>query len=186
MTAFVSREDQDDIAAILRGDEAAAQRLYARYEPPVSQQIWRFTRDPHRHQELVQEVFVQIFMNLAKFRGKAPFLHWMRRIATHAGYRFWKREAREKERTKSLQQEQRSDPVATAPETPSEAAEQLHGLLARLKPDHRLVLTLFYFDECDVREIAERTGWSLSKVKVCNLRARAKLKQLLEEAGYER
>ena len=186
MSAFVSTEDAHDIRAACGGDEGAAQRLYQRYEAQVSQQMWRFTRDLHTHQELVQEVWSSAFLNLEKFRSKAPFLHWIRRIATNTGYRFWKKQAREKEGREDYENEQQGKPQASQTTTPSEAAEYLHGLLARLKPDHRLVLTLYYFDECSTREIAERTGWSLSKVKICNMRARATLKKLLEKHGYER
>ena len=185
MSALVSKEDARDIPLAAAGDEAAAWRLYARYEPDLSRQLWRFSRDPVVHQELVQEVWVNTFLNLAKFRGQAPFLHWIRRIATHTGYRFWKRQARDAERRREYEAEQRGAPAAE-PESPTEAAEQLHALLAQLPPDQRLVLMLFYFEECGVREIAERTGWSLSKVKICNMRARARLKTLLEEHGYER
>lgn len=181
MEALVSTEDARDIPLAAAGDEAAARRLYARYEPDIARQLWRFSRDPVVHQELVQEVWVSAFLNLSKFRGQAPFLHWIRRIATHTGYRFWKRHARDTERRQEYEREQRSAPQAAEPETPSEAAEQLHGLLAQLSPEYRLVLTLFYFEECSVREISERTGWSQSKVKVCNMRAREKLRALLEE-----
>ena len=185
MDALVSKEDARDITLAAAGDEAAARRLYGRYEPEISRQLWRFSRDPEVHQDLVQEVWVSAFQYLPKFRGQAPFLHWLRRIATHTGYRFWKRQARESERRQQYEAEQRSGPQAAEPETPREAAEQLHGFLAQLPPDYRLVLTLFYFEACGVREIAGRTGWSVSKVKVCNMRAREKLKALLEEQGYE-
>jgi len=47
-------------------------------------------------------------------------------------------------------------------------------------------LTLFYFEECDVREISARSGWNRALVKVRLHRARKKLKSLLEEAGMGR
>ena len=50
----------------------------------------------------------------------------------------------------------------------------------------RLILTLQYFEECDTREIASRTGWSRTLVKVRAFRARRKLKALLTEAGFGR
>lgn len=185
MSALVSEEDARDIPLAMDGDEAAARRLYERYAPAVTQQMWRFSRDGAVHQELVQDVWVSALLNLATFRGQAPFLHWLRRIATHTGYRYWKRQARDAERRRDYEMEQRAAPTPE-PESPTEAAEQLHHLLAQLPPDQRLVLTLFYFEACGVREIAERTGWSVSKVKICNMRARARLKTLLEEHGYAR
>ncbi|MBX3179364.1 MAG: RNA polymerase sigma factor [Candidatus Hydrogenedentes bacterium] len=186
MNGPLSTEDARDIPLAANGDEAAARRLYERYAADVARQMWRFTRDPVIHQDLAQDVWISAFRNLREFRGEAPFPHWIRRIATHTGYRFWKRQARDLERRRAYEAEQHTTAAPANPETPVEAAEQLHALLALLPPDQRLVLTLFYLEECGVSEIADRTGWSASKVKVCNMRARQRMKTLLEEHGYER
>jgi RNA polymerase sigma-70 factor (ECF subfamily) len=65
------------------------------------------------------------------------------------------------------------------------AAELLHRLLAQMPPRDRLVLTLRYLDQCDVAETAQRTGWTRTMVKVQTLRARNKLRKLLEQSGAE-
>jgi RNA polymerase sigma-70 factor, ECF subfamily len=54
-------------------------------------------------------------------------------------------------------------------------------LLARLKPDDRLILTLIAVDEMSVVEIAKVTDWSVAKVKVRAHRARASLRRVLSE-----
>ena len=75
--------------------------------------------------------------------------------------------------------------TSTPPEdlTASEAAEQLHAWLDRLRPKDRMVLTLFYLEEMDVKDIAEQTGWTRTLVKVRMHRARKKLRTLMIEAG---
>ena len=35
---------------------------------------------------------MEAFCSLGKFRGQAPFVHWLRKVATRVGYRFWKEE----------------------------------------------------------------------------------------------
>jgi RNA polymerase sigma-70 factor (ECF subfamily) len=52
-------------------------------------------------------------------------------------------------------------------------------LLARLEPDDRLVLTMLNVADLSVAETAELTGWSVSKVKMRALRARAALRRVL-------
>ena len=177
-------EDRSDIAAALDGDERAFTRLVRRYEAEIAKQMWRFTRDPAVLEELTHEVFIEIYASLARFRGDAPLLHWMRRIATRTGYRHWKREARDRARRAAL------DTLTNAPPpenpTPSEAAEFAYRALETLETKDRLVLTLLYFEECDTNEIAERMGWSRTLVKVRAHRARQKLKTQLEAAGYGR
>ncbi len=182
----VTAEDQLDIRSSLDGDEKAYARLVKRYEAQVAAQMWRFTRDRTVLEELVQDVFVEAYLSLPGFSGRAPFLHWLRKIATRVGYRYWKNKIRDEQRQGALTAWHIEGLRTAEVQPPSEAAELLHSLLLQLPPKDRLVLSLFYFEECDTREIAKRTGWSRTLVKVRAHRARQKLRILLEEAGFGR
>jgi len=182
----VSEEDQEDIADSLAGNGEGYARLVRRYQDRVAAQMWRFTRDAVVLDQLVQDVFVEAYLSLKGFRGRAPFLHWLRRVATRVGFRYWKSRARMEEREETLKEANLNLPAASEELTPSEAADTLYRLLGKLPPADRLVLTLFYFEDCDVREIAARSGWNRALVKVRLHRARKKLKSLLEEAGMGR
>lgn len=174
--------DWFDVAASVKGDDEAYARLVRRYEKPITGLLWRFTRDPAQCEELVQQVFVEAFFSLKTYRGDAPLLHWLRRIATRIGYRFWREKAREPSET-PVDELDPMDPIWAAEENdidPAEAAAALHALLARLPADDRLVLTLMYFEDCGTVEIAERMGWSRAKVKTQALRARRKMKDIAE------
>jgi RNA polymerase sigma-70 factor (ECF subfamily) len=182
----VSEEDQQDIDDSLAGNGEGYARLVRRYQGKVTAQMWRFTRDAVVLDQLVQDVFVEAYLSLKGFRGRAPFLHWLRRVATRVGFRYWKSRARMEEGEEILKETNLN--LSSAPETltPVEAADTLYRLLGKLPPADRLVLTLFYFEQCDVKEISARSGWNRSLVKVRLHRARKKLKPLLEEAGMGR
>jgi RNA polymerase sigma-70 factor (ECF subfamily) len=184
--ATIAPLDRADIEASLQGDGRAYERLVKRYESAIAAQMWRFTRDEGELDNLVQDVFVEAYVGLGGFKGNAPFLHWLRKIATRAGYRYWKRQARERDTFAEISDHDMEALRASEDPAPTEAAEQLHRLLGQLPPKDRLVLSLLYFDECSTREIAERTGWSRTLVKVRAHRARKKLRALLEEAGIGR
>ena len=149
--------------------------------------MWRFSRDRRELEELVHDVFVEAYVSLKGFKARAPFSHWLNRIATRVGYRWWKKAKRQADRETPLQdwdqliQDDRPDPWA-----PKEAADMLHGLLAQLKPRDRLVLTLMYLEELSVNEIADQTGWSKTMVKVQVHRARKRLKVLMVSLGLDR
>lgn len=140
-------------------------------------------------EELVQDVFVEAYFSLKSYRGRAPLIHWLRRIGVRVGYRYWKEQARAKD-TVSL----RDFDAVAADELdavePSAAAEILHALLARLPAADRLVLTLMYFEQCSTKDIAKRMGWTRAMVKMRAHRARKKLKaiaeseNLLEKLGW--
>jgi RNA polymerase sigma-70 factor (ECF subfamily) len=178
------QSDLHDIRRCLSGEGDAYRRLVERHQQRISGIMWRFSRDPDTHEDLVQDVFVEAYQSLATYRARAPFAHWIARIATRVGYRHWKRERREGTiETVPLAE---WDGIAEEPAAdagPAEAAELLHRLLGQLPPRDRLVLTLRYVDEHSVEKTAELTGWSKTMVKVQAWRARGKLKKLFEKAA---
>jgi len=184
ITPAVDVVDLEDIRATLAGDDDAFRRLVERYQQPIADYLWRFTRDFGTWEELVHETFVEAFLSLASFRAEAPLLHWLKKIATRRGYKYW--------RTKSKQQVMAELPVHTADErrgvnpaerSAQEAAETLHALLAEMSDCDRLVITLLHLEEHSVAETAQITGWSTSLVKVQAHRARKRLEKLARKKG---
>lgn len=181
-------DDLEGVRQTREGDPEAYRRLIERHQDHVSRMLWRFSRDRRVHEELVQDVFVEAYLSLSSYRGRAPFEHWLSRIATRVGYRHWKERARRHEAEPfNLREwdEASGDGAASHVPEPDHAAELLHRLLAQMPPRDRLVLTLRYLDQCDVAETARRTGWTRTMVKVQTLRARNKLRKLIEQSGME-
>jgi RNA polymerase sigma-70 factor (ECF subfamily) len=171
--------DLADVAAAVEGDGDAYARLVRRHQAAIGVYMWRFTRDRTEWEELVHEVFVEAYLSLRSFRRRVPLEHWLRKIATRVGYRYWTRRHRQQAQSErplepwdQLAQPERADA--------QRAAARVHAVLGRLAPRDRLVLTLFYLEECSVAQIAELTGWTQTMVKVQSFRARGRLKKLLE------
>jgi len=177
--------DWCDIRATLGGDGQAYAHIVRRYQDQITTQMWRLSRRRDDCEQLVHDVFVEAFLSLKHFQGRAPFLHWLRKIATRVGYRYWKQQARaRRQATVPLEDWHKSSPADGSVDA-AEAASQVHALLAQLPPRDRLVLTLIYLDGCSVAEAAEQAGWSQTMTKVQAHRARKKLKKLLEQAPHE-
>ena len=176
--------DLEDIRQSRNGDSDAYRRLIERYQRQIGQILWRFSRNRRIHEELVQDVFVEAYLSLDRYHGKAPFIHWLSRIATRVGYRYWKQVSRRKKRENfSLKEWDQLPDNSVENMEPRQAAELVHKLLGKLPPRDRLVLTLRYIEECDVAETAQRTGWTKSMVKVQTWRARNKLRNLFKKQG---
>ncbi len=180
--------DQADITACLNGDEDSYERLVRRYENEIAGVMWRFTRDRYVCIELVQDVFVEAYFSLAGYKGKGPFLHWLKKIATRVGYRFWKRKG--KDRSVLSLDDIDVGEIKGKDRDNELASELVYRLLSRLNTKERLVLTLMYLDGCSVEDVAQRMGWSRGAVKMKAYRARKKLKEiaennrLLERSGW--
>jgi RNA polymerase sigma-70 factor (ECF subfamily) len=172
-------QDLADVAATLNGDPDAFEGIIERHGPAVQKQMRNFSRDPAKAEELAQDVFVEAYLGLAKFRGDAPFRHWLARIATLTGYDFWKKRDRDNKNRVSLHDNmefvQKEDSV---PGNPDEAARLLYELLATLPDEDRLVMTLMYLENINQDDIAERMGWTRVMVAVRLYRAKKKLKKL--------
>lgn len=179
----VDRQELDDINRSLQGDSDAYARVIRRHQDHVSKLLWRFSRDPQAHEELVQDVFVEAYLSLATWRAEAPLAHWLARIATRVGFRHWKQAKRPAAQALPLEAWDRL--ADDGPDDPTEVADLVHRLLAVLPPRDRLVLTLRYLEGCSVDETADRTGWSRAVVKVQTWRARHKLQTLIEDRGLE-
>lgn len=183
----VTVDDWPNIRATLGGDGDAYADLVRKYQQTIAAQMWRFCRERGTCEELTHEVFVEAYLSLRRYRGDAPLVHWLRKIATRVGYRYYKQQAaRRAEATIPLQDwdQSRGEPSAgiTAIEQ-ADAAAHVHALLAKLPPRDRLVLTLIYLEESTIAEAAALTGWSETMVKVQAHRARKKLKKLSETHG---
>jgi len=187
----VENLDWDDIQASLHGDSAAFERLVRRYQQQIAQLCWRFSRDPAVCERLVQDTFVEAYLSLKSYKAKAPFIHWLKKIATRTGYRFWKEQDREK-RFLSLSAFSETSPTGweeldfPAPENrqeiePEKAAQILNALLEKLETSERLVLTLMYLEDCSIKDIAERMGWTTAGTKMRAMRARNKLRKIAEK-----
>jgi len=179
---FVDPIDLADIRQTLQGSGDAYGRLVSRYQQTIASQIWRYA--PHQEviADLVHDVFVEAYLSLPSYRGQAPFVHWLRKIAVRVGYRHWKREAKRRGQIR-LQ----SDAPAVASTVASDAetidaTAQLYAVLEQLGPRDRAVITLIHLEERSVAEAADLLGWSQPMVKVQAFRARRKLKKLLQEA----
>jgi RNA polymerase sigma-70 factor (ECF subfamily) len=178
------------IFEILQGKVDKFEILLKAYEHDVSRIVAR--RVPAmRVTEMVQDVFVRAFFSLKTFRGIQPFRNWLGKIATRACYDFWRGEYREKEAPVSSLSADGQDWLERVAQDPSdselektaarqEAREVLEWVMGRLSPDDRMVISLLYFEEKTVAEVAEIMDWTESNVKVHAFRARQKMREKLE------
>jgi RNA polymerase sigma-70 factor (ECF subfamily) len=179
-------DDDALVASALGGDETAFTELVRRHKRRVFSAASRFARDDHQLDDLCQEVFIRAFRHLSKFRGEAPFEHWLSRITVSACYDFLRKERRTREQI-SLDahdfdlRDSRCDASASA----RGASELLAFAMRQLSADERLIITLAEIEDRSMREISELTGWSESNVKVRAFRARQNLKKILE-SSHER
>ena len=182
-------DDADEdalVRAAQRGDGEAFAALAARYKSRVFGIAARFARGTHDLEDLAQDIFIRVFQKLDRFRGEAPFSHWLSRLAVR---RCWDHLRRTKFRRdeaplEAIEFTVRDEGVEREAEA-RRAHEVVTRAMAELPADMRLVLTLLELEDRSVREVASLTDWSEANVKTRGTRARARLKQILEAQRNE-
>ena len=179
--------DERLVAAALDCDDGAFAALAARHKRQVLRIAARFARTPEELEELGQEVFLSAYEGLGRYRGDAPFSHWLSRIAVRRCYDALRKRRREFE---TLPLNDAAPYMADGQDPGKEDAEAARELLSRamrrLRPAERLVITLLELEERTVREVALLTGWTEVNVKVRAYRARKVLRKILEESDGEK
>jgi RNA polymerase sigma-70 factor, ECF subfamily len=175
----VNEQDRLDIDAAKNGNHEAYRRLVERYEADISRLMYRFSQNDLICEELVQEVFVEAYFSLDSYKFKAPFIFWLKTIASRVGYRLWKRNAKQRKHVNLDDTDEMEAPTEPGLEH-DDLLNTVHRLLDQLSPVDRLVLTLMYFDKCSLREIGQRMGWSTPVVKTRAYRARKRMQAIAE------
>lgn len=170
------RRVRADIESSRKGDGAAYARIIERYQNVIARRMTRFTHDPLTIEELTHDVFVEAYFSLGSYRADAPLEHWLQRIATRVGYKYWKRT--EKVKAISFQEKLHDKADGDNTRTDDGTAEQVAVVLGRMSPRDRMVLTLLYLESRSVAEAADLAGWSQTMVKVQAYRARKKFHAL--------
>jgi RNA polymerase sigma-70 factor (ECF subfamily) len=169
------REMQDDIQQLLqrRMFDEALQRLLDGYEQKVFRMAAAMLRDAGRAEEVTQDIFLKVWRALPSYDGRALVSTWLYAIARNTCLSAIRAESY-----------RRTDPLETVTEP---AAPVRSGcdvdwdrLLARLSDMQRQVITLYYFEERDVKEVADRLGLAVGTVKSHLYRAREALAAMLE------
>lgn len=174
------------------GDESAFAEIMRRYSPRVFRFASRYFRQRELVEEAAQEVFLKAFTQLDAFEGRGSMEGWLTRITTNTCLNLLRSARRRPELTVSDLTEDENTwlddkmaDVAAERHQSSErsivAADLAGRVLETLSADDQLVLTLIDGEDTPVKEVAEMTGWSQSKVKVQAFRARRRMRKAVEQ-----
>ena len=177
--------DETLIARIAGGDRLAMQVLFARHHVRVYRFVLRLVHNQATAEDLISEVFLDIWRQAGKFEGRSAVTTWMLGIA-----RFKTLSALRRRQEDELDEEmaERIEDRADDPETALAKKDKgavLRQCLTALSAEHREVIDLVYYHEKSVEEVAEIVGIPAATVKTRMFSARKKLSELLKEQGIE-
>jgi RNA polymerase sigma-70 factor (ECF subfamily) len=194
------RDDRAIVDAVLAGDRDAFRHLVERESASVVRACHRVLGDLHEAEDAAQEAFVTAYRSLASWRGDGPFGAWLTRIAVRIALR----QAGKRRSVTWL------DPAAAADGGTSDAtsaaataaamaaasttdpsmisvraehASELRSAVAALQEPYREVVTLRFFGDLTLEEIARQTERPLGTVKTHLHRGLLRLRQTVDQRG---
>jgi len=188
----VSASDPELVRRCLAGDEKAYRELVARYERQVYSVAMRMVRVAEDAEDLTQETFIRMFKALDRYDPTRPFPAWLLTIAARLSIDQLRRRRVKTVplvRTEPGSEEERTVEIADPGFGPEELAvrqeeqSSAEGLIASLPEHYRIVVVLRHQHGLSYEEISEALHLPLGTVKARIHRARALLKDRLEQGS---
>ena len=158
-----AEDDSSLLARINTGDERAMSTLYERYSRVVYSVALRVLNDPASAEDILQEIFMQIWRNPDSFSAARGSLGgWLAVVSRNRSIDALRR----KRPTTALDDVILASSVNVATEAERNTVmERARGVIARLPSEQRKTLEMAFFDGLTHSEIAEMTGDPLGTVK---------------------
>jgi RNA polymerase sigma-70 factor (ECF subfamily) len=165
-------EDVQDLLRQRRYDEAL-ERLLDGYEQKVFRMAVAMLRDRGRAQDVTQDVFLKLWRALPSYDGRAALSTWLYTIARNTCLTAVRAEAYRRPAGDIRTFERHAESIR-----PENIA--LRSAIERLPEVQRTILTLFYFEDRNIAEVASLLGIPEGTIKSHLHRARRALSVLLE------
>lgn len=124
-------------------------------------------------EDISQEVMLRLMANASKIESEAHLKAWLIRVTVNMSTNLFRSAWR-----------RRSRPLEHVPEAPVQRENsRLDAALMQLRPEQRVAVHLYYYEEMTAAEIAETLGISAAAVKMRLSRARKQLKEALDGKG---
>ncbi|HLH98483.1 MAG TPA: sigma-70 family RNA polymerase sigma factor [Xanthobacteraceae bacterium] len=175
--------DKTLLEQIAAGDRLAMQVLFQRHNVRVYRFVLRLVGNPAIAEEIVGDVFLNVWQHAASFQSRCEVTTWLLTIARHKAISLLRRHS-EAQLTDAIA-DIAHDPGPN-PETIMEQEDRrklMRGFLAQLSPLHREVLDLVYYHEKSIEEVAQIVEAPVGTVKTRMFYARNHLAKLIRAAG---
>src|SRR5215470_4388619 len=178
----VARDTSSDetlIRRIASGDQLAMRTLFARHRVAIYRWLLRIVHNETLAEDLLSEVFLDVWRQAASFEARASVSTWLLAIARHKAL-----SARRRRTDIALDDEMAANlpDLADDPECALEKkdrAASVRQCLDRLSPEHREVIDLVYYHGKSVKEVAAIVDANEATVKTRMFYARKNLAELL-------
>lgn len=177
LSAPVTADYSSDTALAARaaaGDRGAQRDIFRALQATVHATLFRVLGSNEHMEDLLQEVFIEVFRSLPRYRGESKLSTWAGPIAARVAFHYLrsKRGRSERHPPGAVQLHLVGSPEESAQHR--QGLQRLYALLRRMTPDQHVAFALFTLDGRSIEEVAELTGVTpvAAKNRICRARQR--------------
>jgi len=174
------------IQSIAAGNKHAMQILFARHNVRVFRFLLRFVGDKSAAEDLVSEVFLDVWRQAGRFQGRSQLTTWLLAVARNKAISALRRRSTEELDEEAVAAIEDTDNNPEVPIQNRQKSEILLNCLTQLSPPHREVIDLVYYHEKSIDGVAEITGIPPNTVKTRMFYARKRIAELMCAQGIDR
>jgi RNA polymerase sigma-70 factor (ECF subfamily) len=177
-------EEAAILAKAAAGDTTAFRKLYARHRADVARLVFRMLGQRPDAEDVIQEVFFQVFRSLKDFRGQSKFTTWLHRVTVNVVLMHRRAAKSRPVYTDEAPQDTMLDTRQPLPDEDFARRERMRAfrrLLDRLAEKKRVVFILHELEGMAPSEIAKVVGAPILTVRTRLFYARRELEAMLAE-----
>ena len=185
-TTAKATTDETLLGLIAAQDTDAMRLIFARHHVRVFRFVLRLVGNEATAEELVTEVFLDVWRNAGRFEGRAQVATWILGIARYKALSALRRRTLDEIDEETIEA---IEDTADTPETAFQKVERsaiLQDCLKQLSPAHREVVDLVYYHERSIEEVARIVGIPENTVKTRVFHARKRIAELMAARGLDR
>ena len=180
----MTTNDQVYIDKIINGDTNAFSILVERYKDLVYTLAIRMVKHKEEAEEITQDTFIKAFKSIDKFKGDSKFSTWIYRVAYNTCLDVIKKNKRLQSNVpinEYTEHEVKAIDNALDIMEAKERSVVIKNCIEKLPSEDAFLMTLYYYEELSLDEIADITGLKANNVKVKLFRSRKKLATILKK-----
>jgi RNA polymerase sigma factor (sigma-70 family) len=165
-------------------EEAWAQKiLYETYYPKMIGVCMRYSNDYEDARDILNEGFIKVFRFIEKYKIGTSLESWIRRIMINSSIDYYRKEIRHRSEDIDTAMYKLSDQTDVVSDF---SAQDILKAVQKLPPAYRAVFNLYAIEGYSHKEVSEELGITESTSRSNLVKARNRLKDMLEELGITR
>lgn len=172
------KEDAEIIKGCIRNDRKAQKKLYERYASVMLGVCRRYSVDLSEAEDMLQEGFLKVYLNLRSFTGKGTLLNWMKRIMVNTAITWYHKNLKHRYHS-DIEDAKNGNAFSYETIGSDFTRDELQKIIDDLPSGYRIIFNMYVIEGYKHKEIAELMKIDINTSKSQYSRAKKMIREKL-------